>query len=142
MELINATTLPLVAMDFMNKVHEEDVAIINTLFNALRNYEADDSQSNQLAITLQFQEWFEHTIAHFQGEEEQMLHYHFPAYEIHKQEHNSALLQMDDIFRTWQSTHNAFALITYLSDSLAPWLHHHIQTMDTATAQFLHTQTA
>ena len=44
--LINKDNLPLVAMDFMNNTHFEDVDIINDLYEDILNYGKDNSEEN------------------------------------------------------------------------------------------------
>ena len=44
--LINKDDLPLVAMEFMNNTHFEDVEIINELYDDMLNYEKDASNDN------------------------------------------------------------------------------------------------
>lgn len=68
--LIDKNNLPLVAEDFMNDVHFEDVEIINRLHKAAINYKHDKTENNKQEIIKTYEEWFEHTVNHFKGEEE------------------------------------------------------------------------
>ena len=63
--LIDAQNLPLVAMDFMNTTHFEDVEIINRLYKALENYIKNSNEVNAKKVSDVYTEWFEHTIEHF-----------------------------------------------------------------------------
>ncbi|WP_373070373.1 hemerythrin family protein [Sulfurimonas sp.] len=139
MKLINLDTLPQVAMEFMNDVHEEDVNIINDLYEFITEYESNPTQEHEKNITNKYQEWFDHTVAHFKREEEKMIELHFPPYPVHKGEHDNALHTMDTIFRDWNSSKDIAALKEYLENQLPEWLVHHIQTMDTVTAMFFKT---
>lgn len=139
MTLINKQELPQVAAQFMNDVHDEDIDIINELYALIQKYESDPTLVNEELLNAQYQKWFEHTVAHFKGEEEKMLELNFPPYPMHKGEHENALQVMDDVFRTWQSSKDIDVLKNYISQELPEWLRNHIQTMDTITAMFFET---
>ncbi|MEA1919504.1 MAG: hemerythrin family protein [Campylobacterota bacterium] len=137
--LLDKKSLPIVAMEFMNDVHMEDVDIINELFDLVLLYEKEPSAINKAKIDQQYKEWFEHTVEHFKGEEEKMQEMAFPPYPMHKGEHDNALAVMDDVFRKWQESGEIMILKTYLIETLPAWLNKHIQTMDTVTAMFFKT---
>lgn len=137
--LIDKNELPLVAMDFMNDVHMEDVDIINDLYELVLAYEVNPSQENEQKLDAKYEEWFEHTVNHFKGEEIEMEAKGFPPYQFHKGEHDNALNTMDNIYKQWQNTRDINILKTYLLDTLPAWLTNHIQTMDTITAMFFKT---
>jgi len=139
MPLIALENMPLVAMEFMNKVHQEDIEIINELYLLLLEYEQQKSQKNRELFELRYQEWFAHTVTHFAQEEEKMLAMNFPPYAMHKGEHQNALALMDQVYREWQNTQDIAAIKKYFSEYLPQWLTHHIQTMDTVTANFFKT---
>lgn len=139
MKLIDLESLPQVAMEFMNDVHQEDVEIINDLYDLILKYEINQTDENEREITKKYQEWFNHTVDHFRGEEEKMLELNFPPYPMHKGEHDRALEKMDSVFREWNTSKEIEPLKLYLRDHLTQWLTHHIQTMDTVTAMFFKT---
>lgn len=134
--LLDKNTLPQVAMEFMNDTHNEDVDIINELFELILFYEKNATEENSQALNEKYQEWFTHTIAHFQTEEKKMQEMMFPPYPMHKGEHDKALHKMDEIFREWKKSSNISVLKNYMQGELPNWLVHHIQTMDTVTAMF------
>lgn len=137
--LMREKELPLVSMAFMNEVHKEDIAIINELFELVLSYEKEANSTNEMAITKKYIEWTKHTLAHFKGEEEKMLELNFPAYSMHKQSHDEALVKMDSVFSTWKNEKDVQALKIYLIEELPAWLTQHIETMDTVTAMFFNT---
>ncbi len=137
--LIDKKQLPLVAMEFMNEVHLEDVDIINELFEKILKYEKNHSTQNEQKLNKQYKKWIEHTVKHFQNEEEMMQQKKFPPYLMHKKEHQYALDRMQEILEQWQNTKNINILKDYMSNELLKWLTNHIQTMDTVTAMFLKT---
>lgn len=137
--LIRKENLPLVAMDFMNDVHFEDVVIINELYDLILNYEETPNMYNKNLINMKFMLWYEHTIKHFDGEEVEMLEKGFPPYPIHKNEHEICLKRMNDIFNEWKESADLSILKNYLSNEMPTWLMNHIKTMDMVTAMFLKT---
>jgi hemerythrin len=134
--LIDKDQLPLVAMEFMNEVHLEDVDIINALYELIEEYEVQPSQSTKEQINTKFIEWFEHTVLHFKGEEDLMLEKGFPPYPVHQGEHTNGLAQMERIFDHWKAHGDIQTLKVYFTQEMLPWLINHIQTMDTVTANF------
>jgi hemerythrin len=137
--LIDKTDLPIVAMDFMNDVHEEERELINELFKLILTYENEATATNKENINIKYQQWTQHTIEHFQGEEVKMQELNFPPYSMHKGEHDNALAQMADVFQQWDDSNDIKILKTYFIEVMPQWLVHHIQTMDTITASFFRT---
>eukprot|EP01155_Anaeramoeba_flamelloides_P032871 Anaeramoba_flamelloidesa95277_16.p1 GENE.a95277_16~~a95277_16.p1 ORF type:complete len:147 (+),score=7.14 a95277_16:8-448(+) len=137
--LIDKNNLPLVAMDFMNDVHMEDVDIINELYDLVLKYEQNPLVENAQKIDTKYEEWFEHTVNHFKGEEIEMEQKGFPPFMVHKGEHDNALNVMDNIYKQWQTSRDITILKNYLGVTLPDWLTNHIQTMDTITAMFFKT---
>lgn len=137
--LINIENMPLVAMDFMNNTHKEDIEIINELYGLMLQFEKSPSQENETVLQELYTKWFEHTIEHFRVEEEMMLEKNFPPYPFHKSEHDKALATMDALFREFNQTKNINALKEYFEREMPEWLLHHIQSMDTVTAMFFKT---
>lgn len=137
--LIEESDIPLVAMDFMNEVHQEDIEIINALFACVLAYEQDASEQNAEAITAKYKEWYTHTVLHFKGEEEKMVELKFPPYPLHKQEHDNALRRMSEVLAQWEQSKNPQSLKMYLIEELPAWLIQHISTLDVVTARFFST---
>ncbi|HFU75501.1 MAG TPA: hypothetical protein ENK66_04570 [Arcobacter sp.] len=137
--LLDQKTLPLVAIDFMNDVHLEDLDIINALFELILQYEQNPTEENKENLNNQYKEWISHTIEHFHKEEVMMEEKNFPPYPIHKAEHDNALNQMNLIFEEWNKTNNINILKQYFIEKLPTWLTNHIKTMDTVTAMFFKT---
>lgn len=137
--LIDKENLPLVAMDFMNEVHLEDVEMINTLYEATLLYESEASEKNYESIARVYEEWFAHTIEHFKNEELKMQEMRFPPYPMHKGEHDIALERMDRVYQEWRSQRDISKLKKYLRGDMLPWLIRHIESMDRVTASFFKT---
>lgn len=137
--LIDKNNLPLVAQEFMNEVHLEDVDIINELHTTVLKYKSEKNEENKILVVDTYKKWFEHTVNHFKGEEEKMLELNFPPYMMHKGEHDRCLEHMDYVLRSFIETSDEKLLLDYLEVDLLKWLVNHIQTMDTVTAMFFST---
>lgn len=137
--LIDKKDLPIVAEDFMNDVHYEDVDIINELFQLILKYEKDPSLENKNIILIKYENWFEHTVNHFQREENKMMELNFPPYLMHKGEHAQCLDNMKKEISDFSINEDINKLKNYFEEDLIEWLVVHIQTMDTVTANFFRT---
>lgn len=137
--LINKDNLPLVAMDFMNNTHFEDVDIINELYENILNYEKEENSLNYEKIDSKYKEWLIHTENHFKTEEEEMRNKGFFAYAFHKSEHDSNLYEINSILKEFENNKDIKILKIYFENNLVNWLINHIQTMDTVTAMFFKT---
>ncbi|MEA3353906.1 MAG: hemerythrin family protein [Campylobacterota bacterium] len=137
--LIDKENMPIVAMEFMNDVHSEDIDIINELFELILAYEKEPNKQNKQSLNQKYKEWFDHTVEHFKGEEIMMEQKQFPPYPFHKGEHDNALATMDNVFKKWEKTGDIQILKQYFIETLPAWLIQHIQSMDTVTAMFFKT---
>ncbi len=137
--LIEKEELPLVAMEFMNNTHTEDLEIINELFELVLKYEKEASIENEARLNSKYKEWLDHTIEHFKAEEIMMQEKNFPPYPMHKAEHDNALKTIEKLFEKWLQTKDIQILKQYFIETLPGWLVGHIKTMDTVTAMFFKT---
>lgn len=137
--LINKNDLPLVAMEFMNDIHFEDVEIINELYENILKYEKEQNELNLMDLENKYKEWISHTENHFETEEIQMREKGFFAYEFHKNEHNINLSEIKGLFNNFEKNRDILELKKYFQNNLVNWLINHIQTMDTVTAMFFRT---
>lgn len=137
--LINKNNLPLVAEDFMNEVHFEDVQIINDLHQKLLNYINEQTSENKTILVDAYEDWYDHTVSHFKGEEDKMLELNFPPYMMHKSEHERCLENMRIVLKEFIKKDDSDMLKQYFEVDLVSWLTNHIQTMDTVTANFFKT---
>ena len=122
--------LPMVAMPSMNDTHLEEILIINRLDTAARNNDIE-------TVSKILQELLEHTITHFSSEEEMMEKGLFPAYHTHKSEHDRHVQELKSLIKYFEKNRDTKAIYVYIEGSLTPWMIHHVETMDTATAAFL-----
>ena len=120
----------MVAKPSMNDTHLEEILIINKLENA-----AIESDTQAVAEILN--ELLEHTAMHFFDEEEMMEETLFPAFKMHKSEHDRHLHELKSVMRYFDEHKDTSAITAYIQGNLTPWLINHIETMDTMTAKFL-----
>lgn len=128
--MIRQEELPIVAIPSMNDTHLEDIILINKLSSAAESKDANSAS----AI---FSELIEHTIVHFSGEEEMMQEKKFPAYQIHKAEHDRVLKELKAVGQRFNEEKDFELIKAYVDGALAPWLIQHVETLDTVTAMFL-----
>ena len=128
--MITQEQLPMVAMPSMNDTHLEEILIINKLDNAASNSETE-------AVSEILNELLEHTSIHFFDEEDMMEETLFPAFKMHKSEHDRHLHELRSIIKYFEEHKDTKAIHAYIEGNLIPWLINHIETMDTMTAMFL-----
>jgi len=133
--LISHEEIPQVSQDFMNNTHSEEVDIINTLFEEILAFEKDNSTVDK--VDTLYQDWIQHTIDHFTTEEVEMIEAEFPPYPMHKEAHDNALKQMNDVFDAWQKSREIKILKMYFIEVVPQWLVAHISSMDAMTANFI-----
>lgn len=128
--MITQEQLPMVAMSSMNDTHLEEILIVNKLDDAAKNNETE-------AVHEILKQLLEHTSMHFSGEEEMMEEALFPAFKMHKSEHDRHLHELKSIIKYFEEHKDTNAIHAYIEGNLTPWLINHIETMDTVTAMFL-----
>ncbi len=134
-EALAPQEIPLVAVDTMNRTHQEEVALVNALARLLQKAESEPPDVEALDRALQ--EWIEHTRAHFERENRWMEEYGFPAYPVHAQEHATVLEQLQAVASSWRQNRETGPLVEFVFELWPQWFLHHVNTMDTVTAQFL-----
>ncbi len=122
--------IPKVAMDAMNDVHREELAIVNQVYDAIVASESE--KISQLC-----QQWLDHTKAHFEKENSMMEIYDFPAYHCHHSEHVQALQGLQDVIQEWNNKHDLDLLSIYVKDTWPQWYVTHISSMDMVTSAFI-----
>ena len=137
--LINKDSLPLVAMDFMNNTHFEDVDLINEIYEIIEDYEQNKTDENFNRLKEVYNDWVNHTIQHFTKEEEEMVRKNFFAYPHHKGEHDKNLNDIKIVWKNFETSKNIEVLKNYIAYDLVNWLVNHIKSMDTVTARFFNT---
>ena len=128
--MIDFELVPKVAVDEMNRVHSEEVELLNTLESQL-----DAGEISAIEKTLDT--LFEHTKEHFANEERLMREVSFPPYTMHKSEHDRVLNEFQFVMMDWRNRKDNTILRNYFLETIPSWLTQHIASMDTMTAQFI-----
>ena len=129
--MIELNNLPLVSLDTMNKVHFEEVEIINTLIEQL------DNKVGFEVFSETFEKLLEHMKEHFSSEELLMKETQYPSLQMHKADHDKVLNQTRYAEMQWRNKKDVDAIREYLEEEIVPWLDQHIKAMDTPMAEFI-----
>lgn len=135
MSVLDPEHLPRVAIESMNHVHEEELALVNGLAAELEACRVGELTPGALDASLDA--LVAHMRVHFAGEEERMQAAAFPAFAIHRLDHNATLQEAQAVRDDWLARRDTELLWAYLHDTLGAWLLQHISTMDTVTALYL-----
>lgn len=128
--MIRQDQLPMVAIPSMNDTHLEEMLIINRLYGAVQ-------EGNVEAVASLLEELLSHTTEHFASEERMMQETNFPAYNPHKSEHDRHISELKSLISYFDKNKDTKAIYAYVEGNLKSWVVHHIETMDTVTAQFV-----
>ena len=129
--MIKQNDIPLVSLDTMNKVHFEEVEILNTLLEQL------DSQADFETLSESMEKLLAHMQEHFAGEEKIMQEAQYPSFRMHKADHDKVLNEARYAEMEWRNRKDVEALREYLAEEIVPWLDQHIKAMDTPMADFV-----
>jgi hemerythrin len=119
----------------MNADHARELRLVNELEAALRAQARGEGTLAQIVERLSL--LAVHTREHFLREETMMREARFPAYAVHKAEHDRVLAEMDAEARAFRARGDGERLSRYLFDALPQWYLNHTRTMDVATARWL-----
>lgn len=133
--VLDPANIPELALDSMNEVHREEVALINQLGDLLQ--QAKDHQADNARISEVLNEWVKHTGEHFAGEEKLMQAYNFPAYYIHADEHERVMMQIHALQHQWQESNDTSPLSNFIFSDWPRWFNDHVNSMDRVTAEFI-----
>jgi len=128
--MIDTATLPMVAYGEMNDIHLEEVILLNELEKLI------DAQDYEGTLT-KLEALLTHTREHFERENKNMQKYSFPAYDMHKSEHDRVIRELDYNILEFRNRKNFEAIQAYICEETPAWLNQHIASMDTITAQFI-----
>jgi hemerythrin len=134
MPYIDSSQVPALPLEFMNADHAEEVRLLEDLGVALDAHRQGGEAHpvlERLALLAV------HTREHFLREEQVMREAGFPAYPVHKAEHDRVLAEMDQEARRFREAGDAARLWSYLFEVVPAWFVQHIRTMDSITARFV-----
>ncbi|NPB06225.1 MAG: bacteriohemerythrin [Aquificae bacterium] len=115
---------------FIDSVHEEEIRLINELYEALTKEDKSkaDELMDELLVDLE---------DHFTTEEELMREFEFFAYPMHKAEHDQMRQRFKEVYDAWKKDRNCAAVVSFLKDEFVPWIKSHVARWDSTTAQHL-----
>lgn len=128
--MITLDQIPILAIPSINDTHLEESLIINRLEGAVSNEKIDD-------VYLILRELLEHTRLHYFDEEELMEKILFPAFRIHKKEHDRHLGELKSVIEYFDKHKEPGAVHAYIEGNLSAWTLHHANTMDRELALFV-----
>ena len=138
---IEPSEVPEVAVPFMNEDHRREIALVNDLEEALDAH-ARGGEGTFDAVLAKLALLAVHTREHFLREETAMREARFPAYQVHKAEHDRVLADMDREARRFREKGDGERLSRYLFETMPAWFRGHVRTMDVITADYVAEQRA
>lgn len=139
MSLVDVHHIPQVALSFMNDDHHLEACLLNELVDALRGQGRGGAKAEILEC---LDALLDHTREHFAREESAMEDSGFPAYAVHKAEHDRVLEELKAEARAFQARGDAARLTAYVCETVPAWFVQHIQSMDLVTSRFVAAQAA
>lgn len=133
--ILDAETIPLVEIDFMNDTHLDELSIVNKLGEQVLKYQ-DGRDTNSTKITDLLNDWLEHTIPHFERENKLMKETGFPAYAVHADEHEIALNRFKAVISEWTENKDIDLVSDFVFTLWPSWFNGHVNSMDMMTAKF------
>ncbi len=131
---LNLGNIPSVCIDFMNRTHQEEVEIVDSLMKKIKVRLS--GKQNDTEISQQLTHWLEHSQAHFARENEFMQETGFPASPVHSKEHQIALNCMRTVINNWRENKDIERLQDYVFNLWPNWFLAHLGTMDKVTAEY------
>ncbi len=125
--LLKPNEVQKVANMFMNAAHEDEIELVNKLYEALKG--GNKEEADRL-----MDEFIQDIEEHFSLEEEMMREAEFFAYPMHKAEHDNMRKEVAKVYEEWKKSKDASYVIKFLEEVFAPWIKLHVATMDSVTA--------
>ncbi|NPA41422.1 MAG: bacteriohemerythrin [Aquificae bacterium] len=128
--LIKPGEIQKVANMFMNAVHEDEIEIINQLYEALKKNDVEEADKlmDELLVDLE---------DHFSTEEELMREADFFGYPMHKAEHDNMRRDFKGVYDEWKSSKDTRKVMKFLEEKMVPWLKLHVAQWDSVTAMHI-----
>lgn len=133
--LIAKDSIPLVAVDAMNQVHAEEIALLNDLDALIGKRVSGEDVEEKLDRKIT--EFLEHVEFHFSNEERLMRETGVPVYPIHKQEHDRVRADLKAVCADWRSDEGFQRFAAFIREAIPAWFANHVATMDTVTAHMM-----
>ncbi len=131
--LIDTINIPTVKNDDINFLHSEEITLLNNIFNDIKEIKNSDPKKVENLLT----SFVYHVRDHFLYEEQLMQESKSPLLDCHREEHIRVQKLMFQTFKNYGETKNNQLLIDYFESEFRPWILNHIETMDSALAEYL-----
>ncbi len=128
--LIDPSEVQKVANMFFNAIHEEEVEIINQLYDALLKGDVKEADRLMDELLVDIED-------HFGTEEDLMREANFFGYPMHKAEHDQMRKEFKGLYDSWKETKDTEMVKRFLEDRFVPWLKLHIAQWDSVTAMHI-----
>lgn len=132
MSIIEWTQKLSVSVEELDRQHKKLVNLINQLHDSMRVGKGRDVLGSIL------NDLTDHTVYHFETEEKLLLDNMYPAYAMHKKEHNDLTRQVKEIKTKFDQGDTA--LTEEFMGFLKDWLNNHIMQADKKYADFLNSK--
>ena len=133
MAVYQAESMPRVAREDMNAVHAEEIEMVNRIGELI---EAVEQGAEPAPLHEALDAWLAHARAHFDNEHRIMEETGFPAYPVHRAEHERVLAQLEEVVRRYEENGELALLRQFVFEIWPGWFDNHVNTMDFATAHF------
>lgn len=128
--LIRPNEVQKVANMFMNAVHEEEIELVNQLYDALKRNDLDKADELMDEYLLDVED-------HFSTEEAMMKEADFFGYPMHKAEHDRMRREIKELWSRWKEEKDPKRVIEFLENRFVPWLKLHVAQWDSVTAMHI-----
>lgn len=134
MGMIYAQQLEEMELDSMQEMHESEIQILNEIDKMAIFYERGEGEL--AALEAKVDDYIAHVKEHFASEEELMLAYDVPLYEMHKMAHDMFLADLEYAIRQWKNYSDIKKMISFVRKT-PEWLLMHVNSVDAATANYI-----
>ncbi len=136
MDTLRDSNVPALSLDFINKDHTEAAALIRQIDQVIHELHQTDlgfvDELSELLSSL-----FKTQRDHFMREEQAMANAGYPAFHIHKQEHNRLLNELTSLMDHWKKYQDIDSVALYMREIFPNWFSNHIKQMDRVCADYI-----
>ncbi|CAA6827985.1 MAG: Unknown protein [uncultured Sulfurovum sp.] len=136
MGLIDTKTEKIESMSLaeMKTMHEDELILVTQIDQLATLCVQGDGDLNELEQKLQ--QYIQNVKKHFAYEEEIMLAYNFPSYDMHKLAHDMFLADMTYATKIWNENGDLNKIVRFVRKS-PEWIESHIKSVDTPTVEYI-----
>ena len=134
MALINIEQLGYVEVEEMQKIHENEINLINAIDALATECVAGEDKID--ALVEKIETYIQHVREHFDYEEELMEEHDFFSADLHAMAHQMFLADLMYAAKHFRENGDLNKIVAFVRKS-PEWLESHIETLDVPTAEFL-----